>query len=67
MKRLSKTEDNALSLYVGLMTFAGCCVFASNSPVVESLGWLIALVSSAVICLSGMAERILHKLTTKSR
>ena len=67
MKRLTKTEDNALSLYIGFMTFAACCIFSGHAGIEEAIGWLIALISSAIFSFSGMAERILHKLTQKSR
>lgn len=67
MKKLTKTEDNALSLYIGLMVFAACCVFSGHAGIEEAIGWFIALFSSAIFSFSGMAERILHKLTRKSR
>ena len=64
MHKLSKKEDNILSTYVGVMVFAGCCVFADQSTgVVEVFGWLTAVVASAIFALSGYAAQILHKLT----
>lgn len=66
MNRLNETQNMALAIYIGLMTFGMLCLLADGTtPRRMVAGLVIMAMTHAVYCLTGWLPAIYRKMTHK--